>query len=69
MPTERYADIYLMASLLRYAVKLIPVEHIRRLLEKQILPVINNYLFVESAPPPSAELEIGYELLNLKTLA
>ena len=69
MPPERYSDIYVMASLLRYTVKLIPVVHIRKLLEVSVLPVINNYLFVQSAPPPSTELEFGFELLSLKTLA
>jgi len=69
MPNDKYADIYIMASLLRYTVKLIPVDHIRQLLENRILPVILNYLFIETAPPPIAELEIGYELLNLKTVA
>lgn len=72
VPLNKYSDIYIAASLLRHIVKLIPQDYIKTTLEKNILPTIFDYIFVDppSAPTQTNEIpKLEYEILGLKTLA
>jgi hypothetical protein len=58
-----------MTTLLRFVVKQIKEDHIRKFIQETIMPVVNNYLFVDPPPPPMEESRLGFEILGCKTIA